>query len=405
LTNPPFGTAGKITNKAVLSKFELGYKWIMDNLNFTKTTKLQNSQTAEILFIERSIDLLKEGGRMGIVLPNGHFENPSLEYLRYYIKKRCKILAIVNLPQETFIPYGTGVKTSLLFLEKRSENLNKGYNVFFSKITKLGYQGNKNGSSIYKKDKYGNIKKDSFNQPVLDENFTVTVEDFTNYRNKKNIENENSYLLPYDDLNGRFDYDFYSPETKRLLNKIKNNNAIKLSEVVDIIKVKSKLLLNPNAKVEYVELSDINTPSFEIINSTEQYVYELPSRASYRIKTGDIITAIAGNSIGSRKHATALVSGAYDGAICTNGFRVFRNFKIDPYYLLYFFKTEYFLKQIYILRTGAAIPNVSDYDLGNILISMPNEQTIKSIGDKVRKSFELREKSKIELENINFELV
>jgi len=405
LTNPPFGTAGKITNKAILSKFELGYKWIKNDLNYIKTTKLQNSQTAEILFIERSIDLLKEGGRMGIVLPNGHFENPSLEYLRYYIKKRCKILAIVNLPQETFIPYGTGVKTSLLFLEKNSENINNEYNVFFSKITKLGYQGNKNGSPIYIKDKYGNIKKDSFNQPILDENFTTTIEDFTNYSSQKHIENENSYLLRYDELNGRFDYDFYSPETKRLLNKIKNNNAIKLSEVVDIIKVKSKLLSNPNTKVEYVELSDINTPSFEIINSTEQYVYELPSRASYEIKTGDIITAIAGNSIGSRKHATALVSSAYDGAICTNGFRVFRNFKIDPYFLLYYFKTEYFLKQIYMLRTGAAIPNVSDYDLGNILISLPNEQTIKSIGDKVRKSFELREKSKIELENINFELM
>ncbi|MBI9038104.1 MAG: N-6 DNA methylase [Bacteroidales bacterium] len=404
LTNPPFGTAGKITNKAILSKFELGYKWLKENLDYTKTNKLQNSQTAEILFIERSIDLLKEGGRMGIVLPNGHFENPSLEYLRYYIKKRCKILAIVNLPQETFIPYGTGVKTSLLFLEKNSENTNIEYKVFFSKITKLGYQGNKNGSPIYKKDKYGNIKKNSYNQPILDENFTATIEDFSNYKNQKDIENENSYLLSYDELNGRFDYDFYSPETKQLLNKINNNNAKKLSDIVDIIKVKSKLLSNPNAKVEYVELSDVNTPSFEIINSTEYFVHELPSRASYEIKAGDIITAIAGNSIGSRKHATALVSDAYDGSICTNGFRVFRNFKIDPYYLLFYFKTEFFLKQIYILRTGAAIPNVSDFDLGNILISLPDEQIIKAIGEKVRKSFELREKSKMELENIKLEL-
>ncbi len=404
LTNPPFGTAGKISNKSVLSKFDLGHKWEKDDTGFIKTTKIQNAQTAEILFIERCIDLLKEGGRMGIVLPNGHFENPSLEYLRFYIKQRCKILAIVNLPQETFIPFGTGVKTSLLFLKKDSQNVNTEYKVFFSKITKLGYQGNKNGSPIYKKDKYGNTLKNNLNQPILDENFSSTVEDYNNYINQKNIETENSYLINYNELNGRFDYDFYSPETACLLNRIKNNNAKRLSDVVDIVKVKSKLLSKPNIKVEYIELSDINTPSFEIINSTEQYVYELPSRASYEIKTGDIITAIAGNSIGSRKHATALVTEFYNGAICTNGFRVLRNFKIDPYYLLYYFKSEYFLKQIYMLRTGAAIPNVSDYDLANILISIPDEQTIKAIGNKVRKSFELREKSKVELENIELEL-
>jgi len=382
----------------------LGYKWIKNDSKYTKTNKLQNAQTAEILFIERSIDLLKEGGRMGIVLPNGHFENPSLEYLRFYIKQRCKILAIVNLPQETFIPYGTGVKTSLLFLEKDSANSVTEYNVFFSKITKLGYQGNKNGNPIYKKDNYGNKITDDLNQPILDENFSTTVKDYYNFINDINLENDNSYSINYNELNGRFDYDYYSPETKKLLNIIKSNNAKKLSELVKIVKLKSKLLSKSNTIVEYVELSDINTPSFEIINSTELNVYELPSRASYEIKTGDIITAIAGNSIGSRKHATALVTESHNGAICTNGFRVLRNFKIDPYFLLYYFQSDYFLNQIYMLRTGAAIPNVSDSDLGNILISIPNEQTVKAIGDKVRKSFELREKSKAELENIKLEL-
>ena len=405
LTNPPFGTAGKITNKSTLSKFDLAHKWVKNSSGYSKTSKLQNAQTAEILFIERSIDLLKEGGRMGIVLPNGHFENPSLEYLRFYIKKRCKILAIVNLPQETFIPYGTGVKTSLLFLEKDTKNVTTDYNVFFGKITKLGYQGNKNGNPIYKKDKYGSEILNNHNQPVLDENFSTTIKDYYSFINNENVKSENSYTIKYNELNGRFDYDFYSPETRKLLDTIKSNNGKKLSELVEIVKFKSKLLAQPNSIVEYVELSDINTPSFEIINSTELSVYELPSRASYEIKVGDIITAIAGNSIGSRKHATALVTESHSGAICTNGFRVLRNFKIDPYFLLYYLQSDYFLNQIYMLRTGAAIPNVSDYDLGNILISIPDEKTVKTIGDRVRKSFELREKSKEELNSIKLELV
>lgn len=405
LTNPPFGTAGKITDKSLLSKFDLGYKWVKNGDKYLKSNKLQGSQVTEILFIERCIDLLKEGGRMGIVLPNGHFENSSLEYLRFYIKQRCKILAIIKLPDETFIPYGTGVKTSLLFVKKDTRNIEKEYKVFFGKIKKLGYQGNKNGTPIYKKDKFGNLKFNDKKEPILDEDFTVVVNNYKEFQNYNKISSSNSFSIDYNEINGRFDYNFYSPEMTNLVRTLNNNNAVKLSELVNIVKIKSKKLNQSNAKVEYVELSDINTYSFEIINSTELFVYELPSRASYEINEGDIITAVAGNSIGTRKHATALVTKEFQGAICTNGFRVFRNFKIDPYYLLYFLKTEYFLKQVHTLRTGAAIPSISDLDLNNILVSIPDEETLKEISDTVKKSFELREKSKVALEEIKLELI
>jgi type I restriction enzyme M protein len=53
-------------------------------------------------------------------------------------------------------------------------------------------------------------------------------------------------------------------------------------------------------------------------------------------------------------------------------------------------------------RTGAAIPNVSDYDFANILINIPDENNIKQISQKVKKAFELRQDSKMLLENINF---
>lgn len=75
----------------------------------------------EILFIERCLDLLKPGGRMGIVLPEGIFNNPSLAYVRQFVEDRAYIRAVVSLPQETFISSGASVKASLLFLEKYTE--------------------------------------------------------------------------------------------------------------------------------------------------------------------------------------------------------------------------------------------------------------------------------------------
>ena len=111
LTNPPFGA--KITNVSTLSKFDLDINGQTEKINFIKQ-KLFTNQNAEILFIERCLQLLKEGGRTAIVLPNGNFENPSLEYLRNYIKLKAKILAI-SISTRNFIPFGTGVKHHYYF--------------------------------------------------------------------------------------------------------------------------------------------------------------------------------------------------------------------------------------------------------------------------------------------------
>jgi len=82
-----------------------------------KTGKIKT----EILFIERCLDLLAPGGRLGIVLPEGVFNNPSLAYVREFCEDRAFIRAVISLPQETFLSSGASVKASLLFLQKFTE--------------------------------------------------------------------------------------------------------------------------------------------------------------------------------------------------------------------------------------------------------------------------------------------
>lgn len=81
----------------------------------------------EILFIERCLALLKPGGRMGIVLPEGIFNNPSLAYVREFCEDRARVLAVVSLPQETFNSSGASVKASLLFLAKYTDKEARDY--------------------------------------------------------------------------------------------------------------------------------------------------------------------------------------------------------------------------------------------------------------------------------------
>lgn len=391
LANPPFGA--KISEEVILKQFDLGHKLSIENDVLIKKTIL-NNQNGDILFLERCLKLLKPKGRMAIVLPNGNFENPSLDYLREYIKVKADILAVVNLPQETFIPYGTGVKTSVLFLQKKSKDENFKKSIFFSRITKLGYQGNKNGSPIYKKDNYGKEVRNKNNDFILDEDFSFVINQYACFnRHQDFVESENIFVLNGGDLKNRFDFDFYQPKNRRLITNLQANGAVKLGDICELVKQKSKKLKSLDATIAYVELSDINTHGYEIINATEYKVYELPSRASYDLQENDIITAVAGNSVGTKKHATALVSTEYAETICTNGFRVLRNVSIDKYFLLFYLKSDLFLQQVFMYRTGAAIPNISDTDLANVLVYLPSQKVMDEISQKVRTAIELRQQS------------
>jgi type I restriction enzyme M protein len=399
LANPPFGA--KISTRSLLSSYRLGHKWVEREGVFYQTNDIHNSQALEILFIERCLALLREGGRMAIVLPNGNLENPSLTYVREYIKRHADLLAVIALPSETFIPYGTGVKTSVLFLQKRSlhpppskaksiiqHDTKK--NIFFGKISKLGYQGNKNGTPLYKRDQMGNIARTMHGVGILDEDYSDILQAYHLFQQQQPCAIDNTYTLPAPNLNGRFDFDFYAPSHRSLLYNLQKIGAVRLADIADIVRTKSSKLSQRDEYVEYIELSDIHSQTFEIVHSTRFAVHELPSRASYQVQTGDIITAVAGNSIGTEKHASALVTQEHDGAICTNGFRVLRNVRINPLYLLYYLRTDAFLQQMYTYRTGAAIPSVSDADLSNILIYLPDEKTMQAIAQQINKSIALR---------------
>ena len=83
LTNPPFGSQGKIADNELLLNYKLGHKWVDNNNTYEVSNNILKGQTPEILFIERCFQLLRPGGRLGIVLPNGHLENSSLECPSY----------------------------------------------------------------------------------------------------------------------------------------------------------------------------------------------------------------------------------------------------------------------------------------------------------------------------------
>lgn len=106
--------------KSILSKFKLG----------------NTSSLTEVLFMERCLRLLKPGGRMGIVLPEGVLNNSNLQKVRDYFESEAKILLITSIPQDVFIASGATIKPSLLFFKRFTDEERKQYSDAKNKATK-----------------------------------------------------------------------------------------------------------------------------------------------------------------------------------------------------------------------------------------------------------------------------
>lgn len=164
ITNPPFGSKIPIKDESILKQYELAHIWANKDKagKWTMTSRLQSSVPPEILFIERCIQLLKPGGRIGIVLPDSILGSPGLGYIREWLIRNVKIVASLDLHADTFQPRN-GTQTSVLFLQKKTQeqkdNEEKSgnmadYNIFMAMVDKIGHD--KRGTPLFMRDKEGN---------------------------------------------------------------------------------------------------------------------------------------------------------------------------------------------------------------------------------------------------------
>jgi type I restriction enzyme M protein len=174
LTNPPF--AGDNPESGLLRQYQLS----------KKDGKLRNNVERHILFIERSLDAIRPGGRLAIVLPQGVLNNTNMEYIRKWIFQKARILAVVGLHGNTFKPH-TGTKTSVLFLQKweEYEDVPKDYPIFMAVSKKAGKDNS--GNYVFKKDEKGNYIHDQRGRKVLDHDLDQIADEFLKFAKDQNF--------------------------------------------------------------------------------------------------------------------------------------------------------------------------------------------------------------------------
>lgn len=168
VSNPPFSvTVDRDTAKQFPKLYLRGEK-------IAKT--LKNNKELEVdtenLFIERWYQLLKEGGRMGVVLPESVYDTTTNRDIRLFLYKYCWIRAVVSLPHLAFAPY-TQTKTSLLFAQKKTAKAVEEWNKLWTKYENEYEELNSEIKKLLKSDNEQNKKRfiELLIQLLSEENF------------------------------------------------------------------------------------------------------------------------------------------------------------------------------------------------------------------------------------------
>lgn len=371
MANPPF--AGDIKETRMLAKYELSKK---------PNGKRQTAVGRDILFIERNLSFLKDGGRMAVVLPQGRFNNSSDKAIREFIAERCRILAVVGLHGNVFKPH-TGTKTSVLFLQKWTDDKGicpkrEDYPIFFATMQTLSKDNS--GDKIYVKqangdfllDEHGHliVEHDLFNHESLTQD--GIAEAFVEFAKKENLsffesspfdevkyrallegleisEVMLSYVLANNEI-FRFDSSYFLKDFLKTETLVRNNKFDKLKNLVSSIKSFGAYSLNN--QVEYLDKGIPFIRAVDMKNSTINFdgILYISNDAHKLLWKSEVkpemvllsMSGTIGNVAIASKNWTYPINSSQDLA------KIDTNWIINPYFLYCFLSSKFgqqFLKR------------------------------------------------------------
>jgi hypothetical protein len=329
--NPPF--AGYEKDPAVLSKFELGQNGHGD----------VSAVTREVLFIERIIWVLRDGGAAGIVIPQGIFTNRNLARVRDFVKRHAQILAVIELPDWAFIPSGTSVRGSLLFLRKLAQVPDR-YDVFMKRVENIGFT--------------------STGRPTEANDFPSTIEEFQRQ--------DARYLVSIADMQDRIDAKFYIPAHRRTITLFQNNTRHKLvtlSEIGTFYTEKVNPRLSPNKEFDLIETGCVDPETLTI--TPRRIKGQEGNYSSLRqVRAGDILISRRR----AYRGAIVVMPPELDGALAIPEFSILRlRAGYDPDYIVEILRSPQFLQLMTIYSTGEMSGRIAEKDLRRLQIPLPED--------------------------------
>jgi type I restriction enzyme M protein len=381
LTNPPFGASVKEREKPYLASYELGGK-----------LKRRNRQNTEILFIERCLDFLKPGGRMGIVLPDGILTNSSLQYVRGFVNGKAQILGVVSLPQTAFKrpaskgsgDSGSGVKASLLFLRKKKddENLPKDYPIFMAIAEHIGY--------------------DATGRPDKDE-FPDILNAWQEFRKKSRInffvKAPLCFTIGRGEIKERFDPYYNSPKFRKIIKTSRNIDLVEFRDLIDLITKGETPLWRGDSYVPkgipFLKVQNISEEGIKgEISFISNEVHQRMKRS--QLKGGELLYSMAG-TIGI---ATILPEDFGIANINQAIAKVILKKEVNKKYLKFILNSNFCKIQAQMFLTTAAQPNINFEQIKSIKIPLPPREIQDKISSLMDEAYKAKRGKESEAEKL-----
>jgi len=387
LTNPPFGSKTKV-DKEDSKIFELGHKWKKNKGKWIMTEKYKETET-QVLFIERCLEFLKNGGKLAIVLPETYFFSPSTKYVLDYIKQH-NIIAVIDLPHNSFRPH-CNAKTCLLILQKNKPQTKK---IFMGVAEQMG--NDHLGRELFKYD----LQEHKILKEIWDDTKEIIKE-----LEGKTKEKDYTFFVEASKI---FD-DIYVPRyywNKKIkdLKSISDKRNLELIKIQDLIdkKIIKCFKGHGSPKSDFKGKGDI--PYIRVKDIVNWDIYKNPTSAipeneyirkkgrGVDLKAGDILMIRRGSyRIGS----VAMISKYDTKVLLTKEIEVIRvvdkdnEYGIDNNYLIYLLSHELTQMQLFNkILIDTTLPNIGDRYKELLLPVEKDKERRNKISSKVKSIFE-----------------
>ena len=292
ITNPPFGAQIEIKGEGLLSQYDLAYRWKRNKESgqLERTAGLLAHQPPQILFLERCIQFLRPGGRLGIVLPESILGNPSYEYIVTFLTTRARVLGVVTLPEALFKTSGKGgthTKTCVLFLEKRDPSHDA--KIFMADVKWCGHDSR--GNPTIRKNKDGECV-------LLDEVPAVAPRWQALKKGEKIARNHLGFYLGSDSIRKQILVPkYYNPEIEAYLAALEpTHDLVSLADLIEqqAVSITTGVEIGRMAygtgPIPFIRTSDLSNWEIkaDFKHGVSEEIYE-KARSGCDVKPGDIL--------------------------------------------------------------------------------------------------------------------
>jgi type I restriction enzyme M protein len=385
LTNPPFGVRIVAALPEVLQMFELAKKWKHDpkSEKWVPTNIIQSQVPPQVLFVERCLSLLKEGGRLGIVLPESILSNKSYRYVMEYLIEHSDIQGVIGMPESLFKTSGKGgthTKTCLLVAEKRATK--KSIRVFMAEAKWCGH--------------------DSRARSIPHNDLPTIADNFERYKTKKRFQASGlGFILEKPDLRSNVLCPrYYDPQITIELNRLaETHSLVEFRDLVsrDTLTVTTGDELGKLAygtgQIPFIRTSDISNWELKADHKhgVERKLYENLKRKQ-DVRSGDILMVKDGTYLIG---ICAIISEADTEILYQSHLfkiRVHPNeIGLDPYLLLAILSSPVVQRQVKAKQFTQDIIDSLGERLYELMLPIPKSSEMrKRISDMVKRAVHLR---------------